>query len=263
MLKAVLFDIDDTLIDWSEFSDDWTLLEMAHISRAFELLSSELGITPDHLHAFTNEFRARTVQAWTSARSTLVAPNVGRVLVEAAIALGAPSDRIELQRVLQAYGWRAVPGTRVFPEVHDVMRALTKAGIKVGMVTNAFQPMLLREIELGTDGHGILEYFTDCRVSAADVGYLKPHKAIFEHALEKIGTTPEETVFVGDDPEADIVGAQGVGMKAVLRYTERRPFLDDDDEIKPDAIVRDLHQLLPLLDHWYPDWRTANAQTQD
>lgn len=229
-------------------------LEMRHISGVFDYLRTELGIANGDIHRYLHEFRERATLAWTTARDTLVAPNVGAVLVESAIALGAPPDKIEISRVLSAYGWRAIPGTKIFPEVHDVIPMLKAAGLKVGMVTNAFQPMALREIELGIDGHNILDYFPDCRISAADVGYLKPHPSIFELALATIGTTAEQTVFVGDDPEADIVGAQGVGMKAVLRQTVRRR-LFDDDTIKPDAIVTDLHQLPPLFDRWYPGWR--------
>ncbi len=255
MLKAVLFDIDDTLIDWSHFTDDWMTLEMKHLSGVFDYLSAELGMMLTDVTPFLSEFRSRAAQAWTTGRDTLIAPNVGAVLIETAVALGAPAEKIEMKRVLTAYGWRAIPGTKIFPEVHDVIPMLKAAGVKVGMVTNAFQPMSLREIELGIDGHNILDYFPDCRISAADVGFLKPHPSIFELALETIGATAAETVFVGDDPEADVVGAQGVGMKAVLRHIERRPFSETHDDIKPDAIVRDLHQLLPLLDTWYPNWR--------
>ncbi|MDX2163557.1 MAG: HAD family hydrolase [bacterium] len=251
MLKAVLFDVDDTLIDWSRFEDDWTSHEIHHLRGVFDHLNTDLNGGLDDLEAYMTEFRNRAIAAWTNARTTMIAPHVGKVLMESAVALGVLADKLDQNTLLRHYGWRKIPGTYVFPDVPPTLRTLIEHGVKVGVVTNAFQPMVLREVEF--EQHGILDYFPECRVSAADVGYLKPHPAIFELALKKIGAAPEETVFVGDDPEADVVGAQGMGMKAVLRRSPRRPL--DEARIRPDAIVSDLYAILPLLDTWFPGWR--------
>jgi putative hydrolase of the HAD superfamily len=85
------------------------------------------------------------------------------------------------------------------------------------------------------------------------VGYLKPHPLIFQTALRCVGTQPDETVFVGDDPEADIVGAHKAGLRAVLRRQTRRKV--SLDSITPDAEINGLDELLPILDQWYPGWR--------
>ena len=91
-----------------------------------------------------------------------------------------------------------------------------------------------------------------CRTSSADVGYLWPDPAVFEHTLRALEAVPAEAVFVGDNREADIVGAQGVGMRAVLRMTNASA---EANGIQPDAEVDLLEELLPLLDDWYPGWR--------
>jgi len=124
--------------------------------------------------------------------------------------------------------------------------------VETAIVTNAFQPMWLRDAELKQ--HGILDYFPKCRVSAADAGYLKPHPAIFEHTLNQLGIQPEEAVFVGDNPIADIAGAQAAGMQAVLRVTTPVPPMLSG-LIVPDAAINGLPELLPILDNWYPGWR--------
>ncbi len=257
VLKAVLFDMDDTLIDWSSLKTDWTTLEASLLGGVYEYLCAEVHPI-ETLDAYRAEFHNRSMAAWAAARVTQQAPNIGRVLVESAIALGAPIAKLDMRRVLEEYDWKAVPGTTIFPEVPAVLSRLIAAGIKVGVVTNAYQPMMLREVEMR--GLGILDFFPDCRISAADVGYLKPHPEIFHTALRHVNTKPHETVFVGDDPHADIVGAQRIGMKAVLRYIDRRPFESGDDDIQPDAIVKDLNELFPLLDDWYPDWETEHIQ---
>lgn len=243
--------MDDTLLDWSAFHDDWMTLESEHLKSVYAFLQTEFETFKPDLEAFTAEFRNRTVASWTAARGTMIAPNVSRVLHESAIALGCPADKLDAARLLTYYTWRVIPGTILFPEVPEVLTALLNAGIKVGVVTNAYQPMPLRDIELS--GLGILDFFPDCRISAADVGFLKPHPAIFEVALNTIGSTPDSTVFVGDDPEADIVGSQRMGMKAVLRYLDRRHH--DYSNTKPDATINSLTELLPQLDQWYPGWR--------
>src|SRR5690606_15877365 len=103
-------------------------------------------------------------------------------------------------------------------------------------------------------GLSLIEYFPDCRISAADAGYLKPHPAIFEHALALVDASPDEAVFVGDNPIADIAGAQGVGMRAVLREVHEVPPLLSG-LIVPDATITSLEGLPPLLDDWFPGWR--------
>lgn len=251
MLKAVLFDLDDTLLDWSGFSSDWATLEARHLENVVSYLRSEGHDLPDG-QAFAAEFRNRSMTAWAAASTSLRAPHLGSILVECAVAFGVPASAVDARGCLEAYQWEAAEGTMMFPECPDVLNLLHNNAIKVGIVTNAYQPMWLRDIEIQT--HGILEFFPDCRISAADVGYLKPHPAIFQAALNCCGVKADETVFVGDDVEADIVGAQAAGLLAVLRET-RRSQSRLGGTIVPDAMIRKLTELPPLLDEWFPGWR--------
>jgi putative hydrolase of the HAD superfamily len=107
----------------------------------------------------------------------------------------------------------------------------------------------MRDFEL-TD-HGILDFFPDCRVTAADAGYLKPHPEIFEYALNKLGVSADEAVFVGDNAVADIAGAQGAGMRAILRRkADRLPATSG--LVIPDATITSLRELPAILDAWFP-----------
>ena len=134
----------------------------------------------------------------------------------------------------------------------DKLRA---AGLKLGIVTNASQPMAMRDAELAA--HGIIGYFPDCRLSAADAGYLKPHPQIFKSALERLGTAPEETVFVGDNPVADIEGAHGVGIRAVRRMTSRE--IMNGNLTQPHPTLHSFAELPAILDEWYPGWQNGGA----
>ncbi|MCC6614758.1 MAG: HAD family hydrolase [Anaerolineae bacterium] len=251
MLKAVLFDLDDTLIDWSGFHGDWSRMELQNLRNVVNFIRSN-GHALNDVDVYATEFRMRTMDAWTAARTSLRAPNLGAILIETAVALGVPPGALDARQILEVYGWNAVPGTRMFPDVPGALMQLHRRRIKVGIVTNAYQPMWIRDTEIAT--HGILQHFPDCRISAADVGYLKPHPAIFQIALNCLDVKPNEAVFVGDDPDADIGGAEAAGLYAVLRYAPGRE-AEIEPSIAPDARVTSLVQLLPILDRWFPGWR--------
>jgi HAD superfamily hydrolase (TIGR01509 family) len=69
-------------------------------------------------------------------------------------------------------------------------------------------------VEAALAGFGIRDRF-DVVVVSADVGWRKPHPEIFRETLRRMGMGPDQAVFVGDTPEADVLGAQGVGMDVV------------------------------------------------
>lgn len=249
-VTGVLFDMDDTLLDWSTFNGDWQTLERTHIEHLFEFLIEAGRPLRCSLDLFVNSYRDQVMEAWTDARTTLRAPHMAHIMKAMLERYGfEEGDGITLKDCLLAYGWGKIPGVVPFPDVHEGLEELRKRGIRVGIVTNAFQPMWLRDVEL--ELHRLLEFFPDeaCRISAADFGYLKPHPSIFEYAVEKLGTPPEQTIYVGDNPVADIAGSQGAGLRAVLRVNHPAPPLISG-LIVPDAAVNSLLELVTVLDEW-------------
>ena len=69
-------------------------------------------------------------------------------------------------------------------------------------------------VEAALAGFGIRDRF-DVVVVSADVGWRKPHPEIFRETLRRMGVGPGQAVFVGDTPEADVLGPQGVGMDVI------------------------------------------------
>jgi HAD superfamily hydrolase (TIGR01549 family) len=86
---------------------------------------------------------------------------------------------------------------------------------------------------------GLRQYFSTVVVSGK-LGWLKPHPGIYQHALEDIGARPQETVFVGDDLDNDIIGAKALGMRTAW-FTERL-----ETSLHADTKISDLRELL----HW-------------
>lgn len=251
-LKVVLFDFDDTLIDWSGVTLDWREVEAERLGRVLRFLDKEFSPTGIALEQLVQRYTQRTREAWSIARATLRAPKMPLILQETLTELGVSDAACSADEILRAYDWNVVPGTVVFPDVLPALDVLRLRRIRLGVVTNSSQPMSLRDSELRH--HRLLPYFPDCRLAAADVGYLKPHPRIFHEALKRVSAAPEETVFIGDNPIADVSGALGVGMRAVQRLNS-----DAARSSGGHPCLRSFDELPALLDDWYPDWRDGSA----
>lgn len=254
-LKGILFDMDDTLIDWSGFGGEWYEIERPHLQKVYTFLVAQGRTIAAGFDRFFRHYRESVKQAWADARGDLRSPHLGRILMSVLADFGiAEDDHIEMRRCLEAYQWRAIPGVSLFEDVPPILDQFQAAGLQLGIITNAFQPIVLRDIELRH--FDLLRYFPDqnLRITAADVGYLKPHPTIFHHALNLMHASADEVIFVGDNPVADIAGAQGVGMKAILRVNHGVPPLISG-LIIPDHAINTFAELPSVLDAWYGGWR--------
>ena len=97
----------------------------------------------------------------------------------------------------------------VFPDVPAAIADLQAQGVVVGICSNWDWDL---DRHLAHNGVADLLDFVVC---SAQVGYRKPHPAIFEAVLDRAGTAPDETVFVGDSWRDDIVGARTSGLTPV------------------------------------------------
>lgn len=131
----------------------------------------------------------------------------------------------------------------VFPDVPPAIEALRAAGFRLGVISNWLwgAPELLHDLELARHFEAL--------VISARVGYNKPHRGIFEHALEVMSVAPTDALHVGDSYAADVVGARRADIRAVL--VDRR--LGDPARVRPEhdepdvPVIADLLELLDLL----------------
>lgn len=91
---------------------------------------------------------------------------------------------------------------------------------------------------------GLAHHFEQ-RISARDVGVMKPDAAIFAHLCASLDLAPAQIAHVGDDPEMDVLGARQAGLFAVWLNREGRPWPHAE---APDLEVSDLHQLCAWLE---------------
>lgn len=240
-IKAILFDLDDTLIDWSGLQGDITTLESSHLQNVYRYLI-QLGYTLPTFSDFWTQLRETLIQAWAEAKKEWTAVSFRNELQAFLTNCGLDVTDIDMDAVLKAYDWSPLPGVKPFDDTLTVLEQLKNNGYKIGLITNAMQPMWMRDIELRA--FGILDYL-DARVTSGDVGFMKPHPFIFWRILEQLAVQPQEALFVGDRPANDIVGANDAGLTSVLispAHLNR-----ELNGVRPNYTISKLEELLPIL----------------
>jgi len=102
------------------------------------------------------------------------------------------------------------PQSIVPPDVQRTLPILKEAGYFMAVISNRDKPF--KEL---LQSHGISEYFTYA-LAAGEVNSYKPDPGVFKHALEQTNMSAHETVYVGDNYFADVIGALRAGLKPVL-----------------------------------------------
>ena len=198
MLAAVLFDWGDTLMRWA-----W---EPELLGAGHDAGLRAIGREP--VPAMTERFRdAYLPLLWVPGTLEEVEyPGLVRKLLgEEGIEVG--DDELESFLEAEHAAWQ--PARMLASTTHALLEALRDRDLKVGLVSNALDPPALL--------HGDLEQMgvanrLDVAVFSSEVGFRKPHPAIFERALDAIGVVAEDTLFVGDSLVNDIAGASALGM---------------------------------------------------
>jgi putative hydrolase of the HAD superfamily len=132
----------------------------------------------------------------------------------------------------------------VTPEVMSALEDLRVRGYRMGLVSNlSLRPTLVRE-DLDRLG---LARFLDATVFSSEIGFRKPDPRIFQTALERLGSDPAETVFVGDRLLDDISGAHAVGMRGVQTRQFRQ---EENPQVTPEGVIDHLSELPDVLERW-------------
>jgi putative hydrolase of the HAD superfamily len=222
-IKAVLFDLDDTL---------WSIVPV--IKRAETVLFDWLT-----MHA-PRVVQQHTVDSLRTRRLELAATDPRyrydmRALRHAGLREAFIAAGEDERKVLEAMAVFSEARNRVEPFA-DVLPTLMRLSglVKIGSITNG-----AADLEV----IGLAHHF-HVMISAHELGCAKPDAAIFHAACDALGIEPVEVVYVGDDPVLDIDGAQKAGLRAVwMNRAEIDPARECPAHIRPDAVCRTLHEL--------------------
>lgn len=124
----------------------------------------------------------------------------------------------------------------LFDDVAPALTGLKDKGIILGLISNMDQDITSLMSELG------LSAWLDIIVTSLDAGFTKPHPEIFQEALRQAKVQPAEAMYVGDQYQVDVVGADRSGMRGVL--LDRGDYFQD---ISDCPRIQSLTQVMPLL----------------
>jgi putative hydrolase of the HAD superfamily len=199
-IKHIFFDLDHTLWDFETNSD-----------KAFEKAFQNLQFKID-LAKFLNYYRPINQKYWKLYREEKV--------TKAQLRHGRLKDTFDFLKIVvtdEMIEAMAVEYIRVLPENNQLfdgtMEILEHLSLKYQMhiITNGFQEVQYLKLEKS----GISRYFQHI-ITSESVGFQKPHPDIFHHAMKVANTVPQESVMIGDNWEADIMGAHQCGMQVIF-----------------------------------------------
>jgi HAD superfamily hydrolase (TIGR01509 family) len=123
------------------------------------------------------------------------------------------------------------------PGVSRTLASLRERGLRMAVLTNGWNPMQRRKAERAG--------FTGTLLVSSEIGVQKPAPRAFEMLLGALGTQPHASWYVGDDPRADVAGAQAAGMQTVWIDWERKAY--PPDVCAPDHTIQAFDELLDLF----------------
>lgn len=186
MRDTILFDLDETLLD------------RAGSLRAFVIWQAQ-GMLRNTIKD-ENEFCARFIELDSNG-------SVWKDQVYSKLVQEFNITDWSVSELLSSYELCFSGFCKFIPNASNALLALHKAGYKLGLVSNGKSPFQERNF----NALGASDLFGTVVVSEA-VGFRKPDPEIFMIACNALGTTPENVIFVGDNPTADIAGAKRLGM---------------------------------------------------
>ncbi|MEM7116492.1 MAG: HAD-IA family hydrolase [Chloroflexota bacterium] len=192
MIKAVIFDMDNTLMDRHEglklFAADQYRRRFAGLAQVTEAAYMERFVVLDN-----------NGRLWKDI-----------VYQQLVAEFNLPS--VSWETLLDEYVSLFRNFCHPLPGLHKMIATFQQQNIKLAVITNGPYPFQRHNFE----AMGITDAFEFVMVSEQE-GLRKPDPAIFQRALNRLGLQPHEAVYVGDNPIADVQGAHSASMKAVFR----------------------------------------------
>jgi len=208
MKKAVLFDMGNTLVRY------YRRQEFPDILRAAVRGAGEHLIEQGLLRGWSDEIWERVRQEDYEAADHRVRPLADRL--EQIFGLSPAVRAAKLDDTLcRRFLTPIFAVGRVYDDTPAALELLRARGFRTAIVSNTpwGSPGSLWREELARLG---LAERVDALAFCTDVGWRKPARPVFDRALQMVGSTLAEAVFVGDDPRWDVAGPQAMGMDAVL-----------------------------------------------
>jgi putative hydrolase of the HAD superfamily len=230
-VKALLFDLDDTLLDYSGGVElSWNeACASCCLPRGVDAATLVAAITETRRWFWEDPTRHR--------RERVNMLGAWQHIVEFALeGLGRPAPDLAAA-VARDYAARRRAVMRLFPDSLACLTELRRRGIPLALVTNGDAGQQRDKIER----HDLARFFDEI-VIEGEFGAGKPDEAVYRHALEALGMTPGEALMVGDHLEFDVGAPQRLGLTGV--WMDRSGLgLPQGSAVQPHRIIRSLDEL--------------------
>ncbi|MDA0987009.1 MAG: TIGR02253 family HAD-type hydrolase [Bacteroidetes bacterium] len=221
MIKAVVFDLDNTLVDFMKMKKE-------SISAAINaMIDAGLDLTFEEVQSRINHIYKEKGIEFQNVFDELLFNKFKKV------------DYKILSAGVIAYRREREASLVLYRHVYSTLMWLVKNGIKLAVVSDAPS----REAWLRLTYLKLHQIF-DTVVTFDDTGKRKPHPAPFKKALDGLKVKPQEALMIGDWAERDVVGASKVGMKTIFaRYGDTFGTI----ESHADYEVNDIIELIEIV----------------
>ena len=237
-MKAVIFDLGHTLIDYYH---DWSGPEQRIVDRLYELARDSGSRSAE------NDFRATVLKVLQDNRERktreLLEIPLERVLETILGKAGCRVNEGLVQDGLELFYGALKEDRNLIPGTVEMLQRVRDHGYAVGLISDVAWG-LPSEYPLRDMRYFKIDRFFDDMLFSSDVGFRKPHPRLFKMAVFNLGAEVDGSMYIGNSLQADVKGAKGVGLKAVLK---KSGYFQPDDAIVPDAIVDGWDDLDALL----------------
>lgn len=202
--RAIIFDLDDTLVAWTERS-------RASLRVVAAMLVDQHPGGPSAATWWKHLLQLDPLDVWEQVvRAEVDQEEYHRARFRRVLEhFKLPAGKWQVERLYQAYRQQMIARARLDLGVRPLLRALS-GRYRLGLITNgcaAFQVPTLQRLRL--------EGFFRPLLIANELRVYKPDPAIFQRALEQLGARPEQVVMVGDNYAHDIEGAAQLGIQTI------------------------------------------------
>jgi putative hydrolase of the HAD superfamily len=227
MIKAVLFDLYRTLIDIRTDEHD----PFVYSTLSCFLSYLRVKIDPEALEAVYFEEVKRTLDQSPETHPEIDVFRIFEGIMERYGRGRYSADTVRDTAML--YRSLTMRQFGLFPRVPDVLSQLRES-YRIGLVTDA--QWVYAEPEMAMLD---LPRFFDVVVISSRTGFKKPDRRMFTNAMDTMQVSPEDSVYVGDNPDRDLRGAKAAGMRCILFNGEHKSY----DGLWPDAVFGEYGEL--------------------
>lgn len=233
-IAAVLLDVGGTL-----WPDGWPWLPEDHPLRVERMLRA----LPD-LDAQAAPALLRDLDASAETITERLDQDARRYAGDPLRQHGIEPTAARVAAVVEAMTLPAHPLVRLLPGAPELLRAVRRAGLRSVVLSNSYwrsNAAYRRDFQdLGVDAE------VDAYLSSLDVGFRKPHPAMFEAGLRAAGVEADRCAMVGNSEDKDVRPARAIGLR-VIRVAIEEPL---PATTEADAVTDSLDEVASLLAAW-------------